>query len=96
MADESAIEGTICRWAEMEGWTARKLKYIGRRAAADRLFYGHGRLVLIEFKDPDGELSALQVQEFKRMTAARVVGTYVFVVDNLAEGCRVLGLRWPR
>jgi len=94
MADEAAVEGPICRWAEQEGWEVRKLKYIGRRAAADRLFYGHGRLVLIEFKDPDGDMSALQQREYDRMKEAGV--KEVYIVDNFADGCRILGLRWPR
>lgn len=94
MADESVIEDTTVAWAEMEGWTARKLRYIGRRGAADRLFYGRGRLVLIEFKDPDGEMSALQAREYRRMKDAGV--EEIYVVDNLADACRILGLRWPR
>jgi hypothetical protein len=93
MADESLVEIPICNWAKEEGWIVRKLRYNGRRAGPDRLF-AKGRIVLIEFKDPDGELSPLQEREFKRFRDAGV--TDVHVVDNLADGCRILGLRWPR
>jgi hypothetical protein len=94
MADESLVEVPICNWAEADGWIVRKLKYIGRRAGPDRLFAKGKRIVLIEFKDPDGELSALQGREFRRFREAEVEEAYV--VDNLADGCRILGLRWPR
>lgn len=94
MADESRVEMPICRWAREDGWHVRKLQYIGRRACFDRLFFGHGRLVLIEFKDPGGILSPLQAAEWKRFKDAGV--KEVYVVYTLEEGCRILGLRWPR
>lgn len=95
MANEAAVEDPACALAERHGWVARKLKYIGRRAGPDRLFYGHGRLVLIEFKDPDdGKLSGLQRNEWIRLADAGVRDKHAFIVDNLKDFCRIMDIPW--
>ena len=86
---ESAIEGKVCHDAEAEGWFQRKLSWIGRTGAPDRFFAKEGRVVLIEFKAPGEVPRADQVREHKRLRAA---GVEVHVVDNVADGHRVLGL----
>lgn len=91
---EANVEKPICRWAEEDGWEVRKLKYIARMGAPDRLFYGHGRVVFIEFKRPGDKdkRTPLQKREADRMIAA---GIEYYLIDTLAEGIRVLGLK-PR
>lgn len=96
MANEVAVESPACALAERHGWVSRKLKYIGRRAGPDRLFYGHGRVVLVEFKDPDeGELSGLQRNEWARLEEAGVKGKHAFIVDNMRDFARIMDLPWP-
>ena len=68
----------VVEWAESNGWQVRKIVYVGRRSCPDRLFYGHGVMLLIEMKRPSarnkkgGGLSAGQVLEFKRFADAGV------------------------
>ncbi len=96
MANEAAVESPAVHLAQTYGWYSRKLQYIGRRAGPDRLFYGHGRIVLIEFKDPeDGELSGLQRNEWKRLEDAGVKGKQAFIVDNLDDFREIMGIPWP-
>ncbi|RVC70412.1 hypothetical protein EN759_04140 [Mesorhizobium sp. M00.F.Ca.ET.038.03.1.1] len=65
-------------WAENNGWMTRKIQYQGRHSCPDRLFAGHGHLLLIEMKkrgktrSRDGKLSKGQEEEFKRYAAVGV------------------------
>lgn len=87
MAFEYGIENEVVEWAEEDGWLVRKLKWIGRRSAPDRLFAKGGRVVFIEFKDPDGRMSEGQKRERKRMLDA---GMDVHTIDSVEEAIRVL------
>lgn len=73
---EAGIEDQVVAWAENHGWEVRKIKYIGRRGAPDRHFYGYGRVVMIEFKRPGEPLRADQKREHERLAS---VGIEVFV-----------------
>lgn len=86
---EDVIETAVCNFAEADGWLVRKMRWIGRRGAADRFFVKGGRVVLIEFKAPGKEPNTLQDREIKRFQKA---GAEVHVVDSVAQGKRVLGL----
>lgn len=86
---ESAIEGKVCHDAEAEGWFCRKLSWIGRTGAPDRLFVKGGRVVFIEFKAPGEEPRADQLREHKRL---REHGAEVYVVDSISGGQDALGL----
>ena len=90
MRIEQTIELTVARMAEKAGWETRKLSWVGRRGAPDRLFMHPGRALFIEFKDPEGTLDPLQSREIARMRAA---GFEVHVVDRIEDGLRILGLR---
>ena len=46
----------------------KKFTTPGRRGAFDRLFIKSGRVVIIEFKDPDGIISPLQQDEYDNLT----------------------------
>lgn len=75
---EQNEELDVVAWAENNGWVVRKLQWIGRRSAPDRLFAGYGQLFLIEMKrkgktpSRDGKLSEGQKEEFKRFAAVGV------------------------
>ena len=87
---ERSLEGQAVRHAENHGWLCRKLQWIGRRGAPDRFCAKDGRVVLIEFKDPEnGEVSGNQVREH---AALRKAGVETHVVDSLIEFCAILGL----
>ena len=96
MEIEANVEKPICTWAEEDGWEVRKLKYVAKNGAPDRMFYRAGRVVFIEFKRPGktakDHRSTLQKREGERMLKA---GIEYYMINSLAEGIRVLGLR-PR
>lgn len=86
---EIVVEIDICDEAEKDGWLVRKLQYVGRRGAPDRMFVKAGRIVFIEFKklgeNPDG----LQQREHDRL---RGRGIIVHVVRRHDEARKILGL----
>lgn len=86
---EYAVELTVSNKAKAAGWYVRKLKWIGRMSAPDRFFAKDGRVVLIEFKDKGKRPSTLQEREHIQLHAA---GVECHVVDNVADGLRVLGV----
>lgn len=75
---EADEELKAAAWAENNGWLSRKLKWEGRRDAPDRLFAGHGHLLLVEFKKPSrrtakgGGLSGGQSKEAQRFAECGV------------------------
>lgn len=86
---EAEVEGTVVGKAERAGWFVRKIAYVGRRAAADRLFIKGGRTVWIEFKRPGKTARPGQALEINRMKGA---GAEVHVVDRVEDGLAILGL----
>lgn len=84
MLSESVIEGTVCGHAEMNGWLVRKLSWIGRRGAPDRLFMKGGRALFIEFKATGEKPDPIQVREIERM---RKAGMEVHIIDSIEVGC---------
>lgn len=86
---EDHIESTVVVAAERAGWMARKVKWIGRRGAADRVFFGHGRCVWIEFKRPGKVPEGQQANEVARMQAAYAE---VYVCDDIKKGLAILGI----
>lgn len=87
MTLEADIELAVVAWAEDHGWHVRKVAWIGRDGAPDRVFFGHGRTVWVEFKKPGEVPRPIQVREHKRMAAG---GARVHVVDNVADGIAIL------
>ncbi len=67
---EADIELTAVKWAKDHGVLTRKLQWIGRRNAPDRLFAVRGRAVFIEFKRPGAPLREGQDREIARMKKA--------------------------
>ena len=88
---EGYIEGNVVAAAEADGWFSRKLQWIGRDGAPDRLFVKLGRVVFIEFKDKDKKTKGIQKNECKRLKEA---GAEIYVnVDTITQGCRILGCK---
>jgi len=82
MARESVLESKSIDLAEKRGWWYRKLKWIGRRGAPDRLFVRKGVVIFVEFKAYGKEPTIQQSREHKRM---RDQGLRVEVIDNIDD-----------
>lgn len=81
---EFYIEKEVCKYAVSLGWRQRKMEFVGRRGCPDRWFKRDGgQLVIIEFKDPNGALSAAQRREVNWLTTH---GFNVHVVDSIQQG----------
>lgn len=87
---ENSVEGYVVFQAEADGWWSRKVKWIGRTGAPDRVFAKGGRTVWIEFKRPKKEAAEMQAREHKRM---RDAGMEVHVCDTIPKAMMVLGLQ---
>jgi hypothetical protein len=83
---ESSIEHRVCERARENGWLVRKLAWIGRRGAPDRLFMKGGVAIFVEFKQSKKKAAAHQNQEHVKMRAA---GMYVLIIDNVELGYEV-------
>jgi hypothetical protein len=78
---ESDIEDHLVRRAKALGGEVRKVKWIGRRGAPDRVVFLPGsRLYWVELKRPGGQADAHQAREHARM---RGMGQRVVVLDSL-------------
>lgn len=86
---EDEIESTVVSDAERHGWFQRKVSWIGRKGAPDRVFAKGGRTVWIEFKMRGEKPRADQEDEHAKMRAA---GMEVYAVDSIRAGRRVLEL----
>lgn len=86
---ENPIEQLVCDKAQREGWFVRKVKWISRRSAPDRLFAKDGRVLFIEFKSPGEKTEGGQSKEVQRMKEA---GMEVHVCDGPFQAYRILGI----
>jgi len=84
---EANIEEPVCAAAEAAGWVVRKVKWIGRVAAPDRLMARDGEILLVEFKRPGETPRATQVREHKRFAD---VGVKIHVIDSLEAGLELI------
>ncbi|MFC3724473.1 VRR-NUC domain-containing protein [Neoaquamicrobium sediminum] len=84
---ESYIERKVCEYAKKLGWLVRKLQWVGRHGAPDRLFIRAGRVVFIEFKAPGKKPTEHQRLELERL---REQGMEAYVVDDIDEGKFIL------
>jgi len=80
---ESYVERKVCDYAKRRGWLVRKLQWIGRHGAPDRVFVKSGRIVFVEFKAPGRKPTKNQEQEIARL---RREGCEVHVVDDIEVG----------
>ncbi len=80
---ESAIEERVQRLAEARGWLVRKVKWLGRRGAPDRLYLRGGRFVFVEFKRAGKIPTPQQAREHQRL---RDAGCEVVAIDSVEAG----------
>lgn len=91
MVSEASIEDAAVRRAEAAGFYVRKVAWLGRRSAPDRLFASEERgTVWIEFKKPGEEPTKAQYREHERM---RTAGMEVHWTDSVVGACRILGIK---
>lgn len=78
---ESKVEQHFVDCAKARCGVVRKLAYIGRRGAPDRLLVlPYGRVFFVELKRPGGNAEAHQLREHERL---RGIGADVRVLDTL-------------
>ena len=93
MPKEIAIENPVVVRAERAGYFVRKVAWVGRRSAPDRVFARKDRgTVYIEFKRPGEAATKIQTEEHARMRAA---GMEVHVCDSVDDAMKILWLRGP-
>jgi hypothetical protein len=87
---ESQIEKSVEQWAKNRGWFVRKLAWLGRSGAPDRIFIRAGRVVFIEFKAPGKAVipGSSQDREHARM---REAGAEVHVASSIEQAQEILG-----
>lgn len=83
---ESVIEEAVVRIAEDNNWLFRKLRWIGRRGAPDRLFMRKGVALFVELKADGEEPTIQQKREHKRM---RDHGMRVEIIDRIEQAHRI-------
>lgn len=87
LREVSGVEEPVVEFARRNGWKVRKLQFIGRRSAPDRLFFKKDRLpIFVEFKRPGKKPDVQQQREIDRM---RANGLTVYVISDVDEGCRI-------
>jgi hypothetical protein len=80
---EVDVEQPVCEFAEAQGYLVRKIQYVGRRGAPDRLFVGRGKILVVEFKRRGKRPDVHQEREHDRF---RGRGVPVHVIDNIEDG----------
>lgn len=78
---ERDVEDYLVRRVTAMGGEVRKIRFIGRRGAPDRLVMLPGRTIWVELKAPGKAAAPHQVREHQRM---RGMGQSVEVIDSLA------------
>lgn len=78
---ERDVEDYLVRRVTAMGGEVRKIRFIGRRGAPDRLVMLPGRTIWVELKAPGKVAAPHQVREHQRM---RGMGQSVEVIDSLA------------
>jgi hypothetical protein len=76
---ESLIEKHLVAQVKAAGGEVRKVKWIGRRGAPDRLVLMNGFVVFVELKATGKTLEAHQEREHARM---RKQGAWVCMIDS--------------
>ena len=87
MTRESNIEKYLCTRAKELGGEVRKVRWVGRNGAPDRLVMLPNKSVWVELKATGKEPEAHQVREHNRM---KLYGLSVEVVDSFERVDEVL------
>ena len=84
---ERDVEQYLVERTKAAGGECRKLKWIGRHGAPDRLVMLNGKAIFIELKAPGEKCRLRQIREHERM---RRMGQRVEVVDSCERVDEVL------
>ncbi len=86
---EKDIESPVCRYArDVHRMKTEKFTSPGRRAVPDRIFSKRGgQVFFIEFKAPGKKATPSQEKDHAER---RTMGFRVYVVDDVAEGKRII------
>jgi hypothetical protein len=85
---EKDIETKVCKHANGYGVLTRKYTSPSHRSVPDRLFlFPTGLAVFIEFKQAGKKPTKGQMREMKKL---RELGHYVYVVDDVAAGKKLV------
>lgn len=79
---ESKVETYLVERVEAEGGLVRKLKWVGRLGAPDRLVLFPGEVLFVEVKAPGEKPRASQVREHARL---RSFGAKVYTLDTYEQ-----------
>jgi len=79
---ESAIESYLIKCVKKAGGQTRKVSWIGRRGAPDRLVFLLGILTWVELKTKGGEISRQQLDEIQLL---RMYGQRVWLLWSRAD-----------
>lgn len=84
---ESKIEKDSVAEAKKYGWWSVKLLSTLHKGLHDRMFIGHGKLVLIEYKQPGKKLSKMQEKVHKDFSDS---GVKTYVATSVNETIKIL------
>lgn len=85
---EKIIEQYLIQEVERRGGFVRKYTSPGRRGVPDRIVFLPGKVIFVEAKTPEGQLSALQKNELQRIEDLGIpvmVINHPLAVDHLME-----------
>lgn len=80
---ERDVERQLIKRVKALGGEVRKLAWVGRRGAPDRLVMLPGRYLFVELKAPGGKISRLQDLEHRRLRAAGFEVAVVWKVEDI-------------
>ena len=86
MTPEGEIEAHLKKRVEQLGGEIRKLAWVGRRGAPDRMVWWPGPvLAFVEVKAPGGRVSVLQEREMARLSEAGFIVAVVWSKEDVNE-----------
>ena len=86
---EREIERLVVKAASRIGYSSRKLQWLGRIGAPDRVFGKPGRFLFIEFKQKGKKPTKLQNDEIEFLRSS---GCEVYVCDSVESAMTVLNM----
>lgn len=78
--NETSIKYNCTRWLERKGWIPFRLRSADGSGWPDNFYIRRGVCIFIEYKTPNGKLSAIQ---HKRLDQIRAQGFEAWVVDGI-------------
>lgn len=85
MTPERRLEELLIKRCKALGWLTRKVQWIGRRGAPDRIVIRNGVVRFLELKGPAGRLTPHQTAELARLQAAGVDARVIRTAAELEE-----------